>query len=86
MDTRNRNYAPQRRRPPIGGERGGMTLNNQNRHLSNASGRDNGNAKRNYDRYVALAKDAASRGDTIETENCYQHAEHYFRAMRERDN
>jgi uncharacterized protein DUF4167 len=62
-----------------------MSLNNQNRQRSNTSGRDNGNARRNYDRYIALAKDAASRGDTIETENCYQHAEHYFRAMREQD-
>jgi hypothetical protein len=61
-----------------------MTLNNQNRQRS-TSGRDTGNAKRNYDRYVALAKDAASRGDTIETENCYQHAEHYFRTMREQE-
>ena len=62
-----------------------MTLNNQNSKRSNASGSDNGNNRRNYDRYVALAKDAASRGDTIETENCYQHAEHYFRAMREQE-
>ena len=63
-----------------------MTLNNQNTQRSNASDRTSGNAKRNYDRYLALAKDATSRGDTIETENCYQHAEHYFRAMREQDN
>jgi Domain of unknown function (DUF4167) len=62
-----------------------MTLNNQNSKRSNASGRDTGNNRRNYDRYVALAKDAASRGDRIESENCYQHAEHYFRAMREQE-
>ena len=30
-----------------------------------------------------MAKDAARRGDEIEAENCYQHAEHYFRVMRE---
>ena len=42
------------------------------------------NAQRNYERYVALARDAASLGDLIEAENCYQHAEHYFRVMRER--
>ena len=71
----NRNARPQRRRPPTGGERGGMALNNQNR--------SDGNAQRNYVRYIALAKEAASRGDTIEAENCYQHAEHYFRTMRE---
>jgi hypothetical protein len=30
-----------------------------------------------------LARAAALTGDTIETENLYQHAEHYFRLMRE---
>jgi hypothetical protein len=30
-----------------------------------------------------LARDAARAGDTIEAENFYQHAEHYFRVMRE---
>jgi hypothetical protein len=63
-----------------------MTLNNRNRVRSNAAGRDKGNAQRNYGRYIALAKDAASRGDRIESENCHQHAEHYFRAMREQEN
>jgi hypothetical protein len=41
-----------------------------------------GNAQRNYERYLALAREAALSGDTIEMENCYQHAEHYFRVMR----
>jgi hypothetical protein len=40
-------------------------------------------AKRSYDRYMALARDAASAGDSIESENFYQHAEHYLRTMRE---
>lgn len=42
------------------------------------------NAQRNYERYLALAREAALNGDTVEMENCYQHAEHYFRVMRER--
>ena len=42
-----------------------------------------GNARYNYERYTAMAKDAARRGDVIEAENYYQHAEHYFRVMRE---
>ena len=42
-----------------------------------------GDAKRNYERYMALARDAASAGDSIESENFYQHAEHYLRTMRE---
>ena len=41
------------------------------------------NAKQSYERYMALARAAALAGDPIEMENCYQHAEHYFRVMRE---
>ena len=41
-----------------------------------------GNARAKYERYVALARDARTRGDLVEMENCYQHAEHYFREMR----
>jgi hypothetical protein len=41
----------------------------------------NTNARTSYEKYVTLAQAAASAGDTIETENCYQHAEHYFRMM-----
>ena len=85
LDTRNRKNRPQQRRSLAGGERGGMALNNQNRQHWNTPGRNDGNARRNYDRYIALAKEASSRGDTIEMENCYQHAEHYFRVMRERE-
>jgi hypothetical protein len=85
LDMRNRNFSPRRRFPSTGGERKGMALNNQNRQQSNAPGRNDGNVRRNYDRYIALAKDAASRGDRIEMENCYQHAEHYFRVMREQE-
>ena len=37
-----------------------------------------------YDRYVALAREAASLGDLVQMEHWYQHAEHYLRAMKER--
>ena len=40
-------------------------------------------ARQHYERYLARARDAQRLGDVIETENCYQHAEHYFRVMRE---
>jgi hypothetical protein len=59
-----------------------------NRRMPRDNARRNngsGNAHRNYERYVALARDAASRGDRVEAENWYQHAEHYFRVMRERE-
>jgi hypothetical protein len=42
------------------------------------------NAQTSYEKYVTLARAAASAGDTIETENCYQHAEHYYRMMSQR--
>ncbi len=41
-------------------------------------------AKKNYERYLALARASASTGDAIQIENYYQHAEHYFRVMMER--
>jgi Domain of unknown function (DUF4167) len=41
-------------------------------------------AKARYLRYLAMARAAAQAGDAVEAENFYQHAEHYFRLMRER--
>lgn len=40
------------------------------------------NARQHYERYLARAREAQLAGDTIEMENCYQHADHYFRLMR----
>jgi hypothetical protein len=42
------------------------------------------NPKALYAKYMELARAAALTGDAVETENYYQHAEHYFRMMRER--
>jgi hypothetical protein len=39
-------------------------------------------AKQSFERYTALARDAASAGNDIDAENFYQHAEHYLRTMR----
>jgi uncharacterized protein DUF4167 len=39
------------------------------------------NARRNYDRYLALAQAEAQSGNPVGAENYYQHAEHYFRLM-----
>ena len=39
------------------------------------------NARRNYERYLALAHAEAQSGNTVAAENYYQHAEHYFRSM-----
>ena len=44
------------------------------------------NAQRNYERYLALAQTEAQAGNLIGAENCYQHAEHYFRMMSSQQN
>lgn len=41
------------------------------------------NFHRSYERYLSLAHAEALKGDRIVAENYFQHAEHYFRAMRE---
>jgi hypothetical protein len=41
-----------------------------------------GNPKERYEQYVTLARNAASNGEEVGSENYYQHAEHYFRPMR----
>jgi hypothetical protein len=38
-----------------------------------------GTAQQIFERYVALAREAARSGDRIAAENFYRHAEHYFR-------
>ncbi len=40
------------------------------------------NPRQNYERYIARAREAQLSGDVVEMENCYQHAEHYFRVLR----
>jgi hypothetical protein len=40
-----------------------------------------GNPNQIFERYVALGREASTSGDRVNTENLYQHAEHYFRVM-----
>ena len=40
------------------------------------------NARQQYERYLARAREAQVAGDVVEMENCYEHAEHYLRVMR----
>jgi hypothetical protein len=40
------------------------------------------NARQQYERYLARAREAQVVGDAVEMENCYQHAEHYLRVLR----
>jgi hypothetical protein len=73
MNDNRRKQGPQRRRPPA------TRINAGNRPNGSA-----GNPHRNYEHYLALARDAMLSGDIVEAENFYQHAEHYFRVMQER--
>jgi hypothetical protein len=73
-DHRNRRRA----RPQASGNGGSATR-------GGGQGDARANAKRNYERYMELARAAISAGDAIEGENLYQHAEHYFRTMKEHD-
>ena len=64
----------------------GFSVPRANRSGSSAAQRrpaKSGNAKATYEKYVTLARAAARSGDLIETENYYQHAEHYFRLMKD---
>ena len=38
-----------------------------------------GAASQIFERYIALAREAATRDDRVAAENFYQHAEHYLR-------
>ena len=42
------------------------------------------NYQQQYDRYVAMAREAILGGDRVTAENYYQHAEHFFRTLNER--
>jgi hypothetical protein len=64
---------PQRSRPrPVAVAR--------NRGYDDTSAR----AQPSYEKYLALARNALARGDAVEMEDCYQHAEHFLRVMKER--
>lgn len=65
---------------------GGSLVGHSNRSASRTTQRRSPkgvNAEASYEKYVTLARAAALSGDAIETENYYQHAEHYFRQMRD---
>lgn len=82
---------------PIGNTRN-RTANNRSRNAGQAPQRPQrtqktnrpggsatkmANAKRSYERYLALANNGSAHADAVEIENFFQHAEHYFRLMNE---
>lgn len=50
---------------------------------SQNSQRNRGVYKQNLDRYLGLARDAAANGDEITAEGYRQHAEHFFRQLKD---
>lgn len=52
------------------------------RPLPHRNGPARGDARQRYEAYLAKAREAQVAGDVVEMENCYQHAEHYWRVMR----
>jgi hypothetical protein len=62
------------------------TQRNETSRLPHAEARNAQNARRNYERYLALGRAEALSGDRIVAENYFQHAEHYFRSMGENPN
>ena len=64
------NRPPQQQRTP---------QRNQTFDSSGPNVRVRGSATQIFERYVALAREAAIGDDRIVAENLYQHAEHYFR-------
>jgi hypothetical protein len=59
------------------------TQGNQPTGFVRSQARNIQNFQRSYERYLVLARAEALTGDRIVAENYFQHAEHYFRAMRE---
>lgn len=59
----------------------GKRSQNRGGNFDPNSGRNRGNAQQLMDKYLALARDAASQGDRVAAENYYQHADHYYRVV-----
>lgn len=64
-----------------GGGKKHMSSRNQTYDSNGPDIRIRGNAHQVLEKYLTLARDAASQGDRIAAENYYQHAEHYFRVI-----
>ncbi len=65
---------PPRRRQPDGQD---------HFHAGTREGRPVANPRTSYERYISLARESVAVGDTVQTENWLQHADHYFRMMRD---
>ena len=64
-----------------GNRRQNVPLRHQTFDSNGPDVRIRGNAWQVHEKYLALARDAASSGDRVQSENYLQHAEHYFRII-----
>ena len=64
-----------------GGGRKGGNPRNQSYESNGPEVRVRGNPQQIVEKYLALARDASSAGDRINSESYYQFAEHYYRIM-----
>lgn len=75
-------HAPNNRRSRrSNGRRGNQNVRNQTFESNGPEGRIRGTAQQVLEKYLVLARDAASAGEHIQAEAFYQHAEHYFRLL-----
>lgn len=63
------------------GRKPNVPMRHQTFDSSGPEVRIRGNAYQVHEKYLTLARDAATSGDRIAAENFFQHAEHYFRIM-----
>ncbi len=80
--------APKLQNKPRSSPQGRYPNNRRSGHSQNRNSGNSGrqHQRRNqasdqYNKYINLAKEAASSGDDITAETNYQHAEHYHRIM-----
>jgi|GEM_PF-3126336 len=72
-----------RRKSSGGRDIAGSANDRPNGGSSGRGGDGAADAKRNFARYVELAKAAASSGDAVESEKYYQYADHVLRLMKD---
>ena len=61
----------------------GHTHRNSNFESNGPDGKVRGNATQVHEKYLSMAREAASSGDRVLAETLYQHAEHYYRVLNE---
>ena len=61
-------------------------LQNGSNFIRTNVGRNNHNATKLIEKYSSLAREALTNGDKILSENYFQHAEHFIRALEEKNN